>query len=68
MADSPEIVAEQVEEFAQAARQMIDDRLLRALGGERFDFWGVVAMIYARGLAKEPAAVEQDRPELTALV
>lgn len=48
--------AEQIEEFAEAARQAIDARILQLQEGERFDLWSLVAKLYARGLAKEPPA------------
>jgi hypothetical protein len=43
-----EVPSEHVEEFAQAARQVIDARL-RAHPGECPDFWEIVTGLYVRG-------------------
>jgi hypothetical protein len=55
MADPLEILAEQVEDFAQAARHVIEGRLRQVPEEERCDFWGLVAKLYARGLAVDGA-------------
>ncbi|MGH1570342.1 hypothetical protein ACRAWG_06335 [Methylobacterium sp. P31] len=61
MFDPPEILAEQVEEFAKAARQAIDARL-RKHRGECPDFWEIVAGLYARGQPKKPEDTKNHIP------
>jgi hypothetical protein len=61
MFDPPEILAEQVEEFAEAARQAIDARL-RVHRGECPDFWEIVAGLYARGQPKAPEDTKNHIP------
>lgn len=51
MPDPLEILAEQVEGFAQAARRAIELRLQQVPEAERCDFWALVGTVYARGLA-----------------
>jgi hypothetical protein len=53
-ASSPEVPVERVEEFAEAARQIIDARL-QAHAGECPDFWEIVAGLYT-------PAPEEDQP------
>jgi hypothetical protein len=52
MPDPLEILAEQVEDFARAARAVIETRLQQVPEGERCDFWALVAKLYARGLTE----------------
>lgn len=51
-----EILTEQVEEFARAARAAIELRLQQVPEGERRAFWVLVARLYARGLGEGESA------------
>ncbi|GJE44950.1 hypothetical protein [Methylobacterium soli] len=57
MSMSLEIAVTEVEASARAARDAIDARLARLPEDQRPDFWRIVSIIYARGIAyAEPAA------------
>jgi len=56
-----EIPPERVEEFAQAARQKIDARLLRAKSGGCPEFWALVAKLYVRESANASTTWLPDR-------
>jgi len=56
---SPEVPVERVEEFAEAARQMIDARL-QAHAGECPDFWKIVAGFYTPAPEEDPPPDEKD--------
>jgi hypothetical protein len=63
MVDPLEILAEQVEDFAAAARATIELRLQQVPDGECCDFWALVAKLYARGLGATSGDAPIPEPE-----
>lgn len=55
---SPEVPVERVEEFAEAARQIIDARL-HAHAGECPDFWKIIAGLYTSAPEEDPPGNRQ---------
>jgi hypothetical protein len=56
---SPEVPVERIEEFAEAARRMIDARL-QAHAGECPDFWKIVAGFYTPASEEDPPPYDKD--------